>query len=88
MKLFLVCIQFAFFVKAFSSYPIATGERDLERLQILNELYNPSTLYLLELKPNIRVLTIGCGIGLLARYPRPVRSEFARVHWIKNAKSI
>jgi len=52
-------------MKGFSSYPLATGERDYERLRILNELYNPSTLSLLELKPNIRILTIGCGIGLL-----------------------
>jgi len=65
MKLFIFCVQIVFFVNAFSSYPIATGERDHERLQILNELYNPSTLSLLELKPNIRVLTIGCGIALL-----------------------
>jgi hypothetical protein len=43
MKFFLVFFQCVFFVKAFSSYPIATGERDLQRLQILKELYNPSS---------------------------------------------
>lgn len=65
MRLFFICFQILFVAKVFSSYQIATGERDLERLCILNELYNPATLPLLEVKPNIRVLTIGCGIGLL-----------------------
>ncbi len=49
----------------FSHYAIATGDRDRERLHILNELYNASSLSLLELEPGLRVLTIGCGIGLL-----------------------
>ncbi len=49
----------------FSQYIVATGDRDRERLHILNELYNPSSLSLLELEPGLRVLTIGCGIGLL-----------------------
>lgn len=47
------------------SYVLATGEQDRERLIILNELHNPSSLELLDIAPGLRVLTIGCGIGLL-----------------------
>lgn len=47
------------------SYALATGKRDQERLTILNELHNPSSLALLNIAPGMRVLTIGCGIGLL-----------------------
>ena len=47
------------------SYALSTGEQDHERLSILNEIHNPSSLELLEVVPGCRVLTIGCGIGLL-----------------------
>jgi 2-polyprenyl-3-methyl-5-hydroxy-6-metoxy-1,4-benzoquinol methylase len=47
------------------SYALATGKQDEERLTILNELHNPSTLSKLNIIPGVRILTIGCGIGLL-----------------------
>jgi ubiquinone/menaquinone biosynthesis C-methylase UbiE len=47
------------------SYLISTGGIDLERLTILNELYNPSSLKFLKIEPGMKILTIGCGIGLL-----------------------
>jgi ubiquinone/menaquinone biosynthesis C-methylase UbiE len=47
------------------SYALSTGEQDRERLVILNELHNPSSISRLEITPGMRVLTIGCGIGLL-----------------------
>lgn len=46
-------------------YALSTGNQDRERLMILNELYNPSSLRLLEITPGLHVLTIGCGIGIL-----------------------
>ncbi len=46
-------------------YALSTGNQDQERLTILNELYNESSLQLLNLDPGMRILTIGCGIGLL-----------------------
>ena len=49
----------------FSSYALSTGEQDRERLIILNELHNPLSLHSLEINPGMRVLTVGCGIGLL-----------------------
>lgn len=47
------------------SYALSTGEQDHERLVILNELHNTKSLDSLEIAPGMRVLTIGCGIGLL-----------------------
>ncbi len=47
------------------SYLISTGEIDLERLTILNELYNPSSLDFMKIEPGMKILTLGCGIGLL-----------------------
>lgn len=47
------------------SYLIATGEIDGERLAILNELYNPSSLSFLNITSGMHILTVGCGIGLL-----------------------
>lgn len=47
------------------SYALSTGKQDQVRLTILNELHNPSTLSKLNIIPGIRILTIGCGIGLL-----------------------
>lgn len=47
------------------SYALSTGKQDQIRLTILNELHNPSTLSKLNIIPGIRILTIGCGIGLL-----------------------
>ncbi len=48
-----------------ASYAIAQGEKDQERLTILNELYNEASLNLLKINPGMQILTIGCGIGLL-----------------------
>ncbi len=48
-----------------SSYALSTGKQDQVRLTILNELHNPHTLSKLNIIPGIRILTIGCGIGLL-----------------------
>ncbi len=47
------------------SYALSTGKQDEVRLAILNELHNPSTLSKLNITPGVRVLTLGCGIGLL-----------------------
>lgn len=47
------------------SYLIGTGEIDLERLTILNELYNAASLDFLKIEPGLKILTLGCGIGLL-----------------------
>lgn len=48
-----------------NGYLIATGKTDEERLGILNRIYNPSSLEFLQLSSGMKVLTIGCGIGLL-----------------------
>ncbi len=47
------------------SYILSTGEIDVERLTIMNELFNPLSLDFLKLKSEMSVLTIGCGLGLL-----------------------
>ncbi len=47
------------------SYLLCTGETDLERLTILNDLYNPSSLDFLKIESGMKILTIGCGVGLL-----------------------
>jgi ubiquinone/menaquinone biosynthesis C-methylase UbiE len=47
------------------SYVLATGKLDETRLTILNELHNPATLSKLDILPGMRILTVGCGIGLL-----------------------
>lgn len=48
-----------------SSYILSAGDRDKERLVLLNELFNPTSIAALELAEGLRILTIGCGIGLL-----------------------
>lgn len=53
------------FDDAEAKYAISTGERDKERLMILNDLYNSESLAKLDLKPGMKILTIGCGIALL-----------------------
>ena len=48
-------------------YPLATGEADRLRLEILNEMYNPTAQqFLLDngLKEGMTVLEIGCGVGI------------------------
>ncbi|MBP9842331.1 MAG: class I SAM-dependent methyltransferase [Simkaniaceae bacterium] len=65
MRLFLLLSSCLLPIFAESSYALSTGEQDRERLIILNELYNPSTLSRLEITPGLRILTIGCGIALL-----------------------
>ncbi len=47
------------------SYLICTGEIDLERLTILNEIYNSPSLDFMKIEPGMQILTLGCGIGLL-----------------------
>lgn len=47
------------------SYALSLGKQDEERLTILNELHNPSTLSKLNIIPGVRILTIGCGLGML-----------------------
>jgi len=47
------------------SYALSTGKQDEVRLTILNEIHNPSSLAKLNLSTGLRILTIGCGIGLL-----------------------
>ncbi|MCE5319074.1 MAG: class I SAM-dependent methyltransferase [Parachlamydia sp.] len=47
------------------SYILATAGEDEERLTILNELHNPSSLSALKIESGLHVLTLGCGIGLL-----------------------
>lgn len=70
-KIFLLCLILVFSMNiiraenAPSSYALSTGEQDRERLIILNELHNCSSLNQLEIAPGMRILTIGCGIGLL-----------------------
>ncbi len=52
------------------NYSIATGERDKERLLILNEIYNPFTEEFFvksKLTRGLKVLEIGCGIGLVSQ---------------------
>jgi SAM-dependent methyltransferase len=49
-----------------SRYILATGERDVERLRILQEIYGPTSEALLRrvgLRPGMRVVEIGCGDG-------------------------
>jgi ubiquinone/menaquinone biosynthesis C-methylase UbiE len=64
--LFLFSLLFLGQLKAYEpSYALVQGWEDQERLSILNDLYNPSSLPLLSLSPGMRVLTIGCGTGIL-----------------------
>lgn len=52
-----------------TNYYVATGEADKERLEIINEVYNPVTQsFILEsgLKSGDNVLEIGCGYGQMS----------------------
>ncbi len=53
-----------------SKYAIATGMKDKERLVILNEIYNSSSLIFFQdcnIPKGARVLELGCGIGLMSQ---------------------
>lgn len=53
-----------------SNYSIAVGEKDQERLTILNEIYNPYTFEFLNecpIEKGAKVLEIGCGLGILSQ---------------------
>jgi cyclopropane fatty-acyl-phospholipid synthase-like methyltransferase len=70
---FVTLLLFSFFEKFAhgvppSTYAISVGERDFERVQLLNNTYNPSTLEFLKeagLKPGMTVLDLGCGVALI-----------------------
>jgi ubiquinone/menaquinone biosynthesis C-methylase UbiE len=52
-----------------NEYFISTGEKDAQRLTIVNQLYNPGSVSFLKhagLKPGMKVLEIGCGAGHMA----------------------
>lgn len=52
-----------------TTYPLATGEADRQRLAILNRAYNPATHAFLKesgLRSNMTVLEVGCGTGEMA----------------------
>lgn len=50
------------------TYALSVGKADEERLEILNDVYNPFTRIILhrELKPGMSVLDVGCGIGIVS----------------------
>lgn len=53
-----------------SNYAIAVGEKDKERIIVLNEIYNPFSkdfLSSLHLDPDSKVLEVGCGIGMMSQ---------------------
>lgn len=53
-----------------SNYALATGEKDKERLIILNEIYNPFSVQFFEdckIQKGVRILELGCGIGLMSQ---------------------
>lgn len=53
-----------------STYAIATGERDKQRLTILNEVYNPFSLAFFRecnIPQGARLLELGCGVGLMSQ---------------------
>ena len=52
-------------------YILATGEKAVSRLDLLERIFGPATRRLLStagLRPGIRVAEIGCGTGLTARW--------------------
>ncbi|MFZ0138086.1 MAG: methyltransferase domain-containing protein [Candidatus Sulfotelmatobacter sp.] len=52
-------------------YILATGEKAVSRLDLLERIFGPATRHLLSaagLCPGMRVAEIGCGIGLTARW--------------------
>ena len=53
-----------------NTYCPKTGLEGSERLLILNETYNPSTFDLISewAKPGMRVLELGCGLGLISNH--------------------
>lgn len=59
------CVDGVYAENVTSCYALSTGAQDRERLTLLNELHNPSSLSQLEITPGMRILTLGCGIGLL-----------------------
>ena len=63
-------------------YSIAVGERDKQRLELLNEIFNPnSQLFLLShaLASDLDVLDVGCGIGVMSRWFAHVVGETGTV---------
>lgn len=53
-----------------TTYALATGESDKERLTILNEVYNPFSLSFFQscgIKKGAAILELGCGIGLMSQ---------------------
>ncbi len=60
----------SFGITSDSTYMIATGERDKERLTILNEIYNSFSLRFFKncnIQKGVRVLELGCGIGIASQ---------------------
>jgi 2-polyprenyl-3-methyl-5-hydroxy-6-metoxy-1,4-benzoquinol methylase len=54
----------------YSQYALATGEKDQERLTILNEIYNPYSAQFLEnceIQEDAKILELGCGLGLMSQ---------------------
>lgn len=49
------------------TYTFLAGEEAASRLMLLNQIFNPNSLNLIKryIRPDSRVLTIGCGIGVL-----------------------
>jgi len=55
-------------MKKLKTYTLAVGEQGVERLRLLNQIYNPysqSMFKRLKLREKMNVLTIGCGIGIM-----------------------
>lgn len=68
-----------------SKYYLNIGEADKERLDILNDLYNPPTQELLlkvGLKPGMRVLDVACGTGIMTKWLAQQVGPTGHVHAI------
>lgn len=65
LLLFLLTTIPSYSVEREPNWVIARGERDRDRLTILNELYNPHSLSALKIAPGMKILTVGCGTALL-----------------------